>query len=307
MAFLPAPGEIPLHTVVNVASVPQRSPFRYPGGKTWLIPYVRLWLGSLQRAPEILVEPFGGGGIVALTAAAEGLAHKVIIAEIDEDVASVWQTMLGKDADWLMGEIIDLELSDKTVEAIFDQRTKSTRARALAAIVTNRINRGGIMAPGAGRVKNGENGKGLTSRWYPETLCRRIRDIAAMNERIEFVAGDGLHVLERTAHHSDAAFFVDPPYTVAGRRLYRHNEIDHVRLFDLAAALEGNLLMTYDDSKQIVHLAMERDLAVHWIPMKTTHHCQKMELLIGRDLTWLNQSAPAAEHVPECAARMSAG
>lgn len=24
--------------VVNVASVPQRSPFRYPGGKTWLVP-----------------------------------------------------------------------------------------------------------------------------------------------------------------------------------------------------------------------------------------------------------------------------
>ena len=23
--------------VVNVASVPQRSPFRYPGGKTWLV------------------------------------------------------------------------------------------------------------------------------------------------------------------------------------------------------------------------------------------------------------------------------
>lgn len=31
---------------VNVASVPQRSPFRYPGGKTWLVPYVRDWLAQ---------------------------------------------------------------------------------------------------------------------------------------------------------------------------------------------------------------------------------------------------------------------
>ena len=31
---------------VNVASVPQRSPFRYPGGKTWLIPHIRRWLTS---------------------------------------------------------------------------------------------------------------------------------------------------------------------------------------------------------------------------------------------------------------------
>jgi hypothetical protein len=30
--------------VVNVASVPKLSPFRYPGGKTWFIPYIRQWL-----------------------------------------------------------------------------------------------------------------------------------------------------------------------------------------------------------------------------------------------------------------------
>jgi len=29
---------------VNVASVPLRSPFRYPGGKTWLVPQLRSWL-----------------------------------------------------------------------------------------------------------------------------------------------------------------------------------------------------------------------------------------------------------------------
>ena len=32
---------------VNVAQVPQRSPLRYPGGKTWLIPHIRAWLGGL--------------------------------------------------------------------------------------------------------------------------------------------------------------------------------------------------------------------------------------------------------------------
>ena len=52
---------------VNVASVPQRSPFRYPGGKTWLIPYIRSWLASKQPGIGVLVEPFAGGGIVGLT------------------------------------------------------------------------------------------------------------------------------------------------------------------------------------------------------------------------------------------------
>jgi DNA adenine methylase len=49
--------------VVNVASVPQRSPFRYPGGKTWLVPYVRLWLSSITPPLQELMEPFAGGRI----------------------------------------------------------------------------------------------------------------------------------------------------------------------------------------------------------------------------------------------------
>ena len=65
--------------VVNVASVPQRSPFRYPGGKTWLIPQIRRWLDSLTRKPSLLVEPFAGGGIVGLTAAFERLADRVLL------------------------------------------------------------------------------------------------------------------------------------------------------------------------------------------------------------------------------------
>ena len=43
--------------VVNVASVPQRSPFRYPGGKTWLIPTVRDWLRQ-DNNKKNLIEPF---------------------------------------------------------------------------------------------------------------------------------------------------------------------------------------------------------------------------------------------------------
>src|SRR5881392_3351921 len=48
---------------VNVASVPQRSPFRYPGGKTWLVPYVRSWLRGRAIPTSVLVEPFAGGAI----------------------------------------------------------------------------------------------------------------------------------------------------------------------------------------------------------------------------------------------------
>src|SRR5947208_13379421 len=84
--------------IVNVASVPQRSPFRYPGGKTWFVPYLRSWLASLPRKPSVFVEPFAGGGIASLTAVMEGLADRAIMAELDSGVASVWKVVLSDDS-----------------------------------------------------------------------------------------------------------------------------------------------------------------------------------------------------------------
>ena len=75
--------------IVNVASVPMRSPFRYPGGKTWLVPWIRRWLRSKPCPVAELVEPFAGGAIVGLTAVFEELARKVTLVEVDYDVASV--------------------------------------------------------------------------------------------------------------------------------------------------------------------------------------------------------------------------
>ena len=87
---------------VNVSTVPQRSPLRYPGGKTWLIPHIREWL-SRSKA-HVLVEPFAGGGIVSLTAVMENLVDKAVMIERDQDVAALWKTALS-DTDDLIERI----------------------------------------------------------------------------------------------------------------------------------------------------------------------------------------------------------
>jgi len=115
-----------LTEIVNVASVPLRSPFRYPGGKTWLVPRVRQWLRALPERPARLVEPFAGGAIIGLTAAFENLADEVILVELDEDVASVWQTILGGDGEWLVERISALELSRDTARQIEDSANDPT-------------------------------------------------------------------------------------------------------------------------------------------------------------------------------------
>ena len=43
--------------LVNVASVRQLSLFRYPGGKTWLVPEARKWLKAKKDKPSEFIEP----------------------------------------------------------------------------------------------------------------------------------------------------------------------------------------------------------------------------------------------------------
>ena len=277
---------------VNVAQVPQRSPFRYPGGKTWLIPCIRQWLQAQPTGVTELIEPFAGGGIVSLTAIFEGLANHATLIELDEDVASVWMAILNGHGDWLADTIAEFKPTLPNIQALFAQQDKPLDLQALATLVRNRVARGGILAPGAGMVKHGENGKGLTSRWYPETLRRRILDIIERRKRFTFINGDGLKSLREYADRSDVAWFIDPPYTVAGKRLYRYSDIDHEELFDLASKAAGDVLITYDNAPEIRYLAAKYQFEARLISMKTTHHRAKTEILIGKSLAWLPTSLP---------------
>ena len=272
--------------VINVASVPHRSPFRYPGGKTWLVPYVRQWMRSLECRPFEFSEPFAGGGIVGLSVLFEGLAQKLTLVEIDENVASVWRTILSIQGERLASEITSFQLSAESVRACLSSKSTNQFDRAFQTIIRNRVQRGGIMAPGAGLVKQGENGRGLASRWYPKTLERRILAIFEDRHRIRFEQQDGIQFIRRNAKRNDIAFFIDPPYTVAGRRLYFHSGIDHQDLFRVVSSVKGDFLMTYDNAEPVRELAARFSLDTHAVPMKNTHHAIMSELLIGRDLSW---------------------
>jgi DNA adenine methylase len=239
----------PLAGPVNVASVPQRSLFRYPGGKTWLVPLFRQWMASLPEKPRILVEPFAGGGIIGLTAAFESLADEVLLVELDERVAAVWTTILDGHGEWLSQAILNFELTTASALQLLHSKPSNKKELALQTIVRNRTAHGGILADGAGVIKVGENGKGILSRWYPKTLSKRISAIQQVAHRIDFFQGDAFYVLEARKHESSATFFIDPPYTTGGK---------------------------------------SAGASTKPVAMKNTHHAEMKELLIGRDLTWLN-------------------
>lgn len=276
----------------NVASVPQRSPFRYPGGKTWLVPRFRQWMKSFEQTPKLLVEPFAGGGILSLTAAFENLSDKVLMVEIDDCVASVWETILSQETNWLIEKIQSFEMNVDSVKEVLSKKTDKRREKAFQTLVKNRAAHGGILADGAGIIKNGENGKGIHSRWYPATIAKRISAMQSVSHKIEFIKADAFEIIEKYHTDKTAVFFIDPPYTAggkkAGSRLYNHFSIDHNQLFDLCRKIQGDFLMTYDNAQEVQTMAKKHGFETKAIPMKNTHHAKLNELLIGKNLNWTN-------------------
>ena len=96
-----------------------------------------------------------------------------------------------------------------------------------------------------------------------------------------------LLVIANYVNRADIAFFIDPPYKQASRRLYKHWDINHEKLFRLMGRAKGDVLMTYDDTREVRELATRYGFQVKTIPMRTSHHMKKKELMISRDFDWM--------------------
>ena len=268
------------------------SPFRYPGGKSWLVPYIKQWLA--RKDVGLFVEPFVGGGAISLAVAYRQWARHVVMCEVDPAVAAIWNAVLNGDADWLQKRITSFKLTKKSLIEQLAGRGREPRTLAFRTLLRNRTSHGGLLTQGSALLKKGENGKGIQSRWYPQTLAARLTKIKTFRDKITFVEGDGVQLLESLSNAKKCFFFLDPPYTSgsisAGGRMYDHHLIDNARLFSLAKRMSGEFLMSYDDTREIRLMAKAHGFQVRKVAMRTRHHVAAEELLVCRDFGWLSRA-----------------
>ena len=222
-----------------------------------------------------------------LTAVMEGLSARTLMVDLDRDVAAFWRAALSHGNE-LTARVRDFKPTRERIEKIAQAAPRDVINHGFRTLVLNRTRRGGVLAHGASLVKSGENGNGVLSRWYPDTLCKRLEAISRHAESLTFYEGDGVSLLADLADRENSCFFIDPPYTAkggkrAGKRLYTHNAVEHHKLFEILASSGANFLMTYDCSSEIISLVLRYRFNAAVVKMKNSHHAKLPELVITRE------------------------
>ncbi len=205
------------------------------------------------------------------------------MAELDHDVAAFWHASLNHGVK-LCDRVATFEATRESVDRLSRSCPRDVVEHGFRTLVLNRTRRGGILAQGASLNRMGENGKGVASRWYPDTLTRRLQEIANYADRIGFCETDGNKLLDLLPSGGDAVVFVDPPYTAgrkrAGKRLYACHEMDHDGLFQRLADSGMDFLMTYNRAQEIEALIRKHGFHAVQVMMKNAHHARIPELVI---------------------------
>jgi DNA adenine methylase len=244
------------------------SPLRYPGGKRRLMPYVAATLEANGLRPDLFVEPFTGGGSVALELLATGRVEKIGLAERDPYVASFWQTVFF-DSDWLCSRVRSIEVSLAKWEWMKRTEFTTIRNQAIACLFLNRTSFNGALNGRAGPIggKAQRSSYKIDCRFPRERLVRRIRACARLADKVAFVrlasALDVVADVHREFQEDSVFFYFDPPFWAKSSRLYRYsfNTADHEQLATALRYLEKPYLLSYDPAPEVERLYQQHDKA----------------------------------------------
>ncbi len=212
--------------------------------------------------PKLFVEPFAGGAAVALQLLNNRLVDSIALGERDPLVACFWKIVF-KDPEWLIEQISKIPVSLRKWKFFRSNTFQTDRERALACLFLNRTSFSGILASTAGPIggQQQESPYTIDCRFPVKTLAKRIRQAAALGERVSFVQradwAETIARVESLGHkRRDVFYYLDPPFYRKAERLYRFCfiESDHKRLYDVLMKLKAPWLLSYDPAKPIMEM-----------------------------------------------------
>lgn len=241
-----SPGEI-THPFANSR---YQSPLRYPGAKSSLAPTLRRLIetasaSSAMGTVDLLVEPFAGGASASLRMVTDGVVERVLLADKDPLVATMWQ-VAASDTENLIDRLTDewtnhVRHGGERAVSRWDywrdrpESTDSAQGRldaAVRCIFLNRTTFSGILHGKAGPIGGRAQASdyGIQCRWPHDNLVSRLRLVGELYSRGRLVdvwcrdwreTMDGVSESYKTLLPSRVVAYLDPPYLDKSSRLYR--------------------------------------------------------------------------------------
>ncbi|KAF4559231.1 MULTISPECIES: DNA adenine methylase [Pseudomonas] len=240
------------------------SPLRYPGGKARFAPFI----AEVMRANGLdgghYLEPFAGGAGVALELLFDGHASHVHINDLDPAVHAFWSAVTS-DSEGLLRLLRDTPITmdewHRLRQVMLDQDPSlSITERGFATLFVNRTNRSGILKGGVigGKAQTGTYK--LDARFNKDMIAARLDRIAQHAHNITVHQEDAYSLLSRASEllPDRSLIYLDPPYYVKGRDLYRnfYKHDDHLQIAQLlqSPGFMRQWVVSYDSAPEICEM-----------------------------------------------------
>lgn len=234
------------------------SPLRYPGGKYKLYKYIAELIKSNNC--NTYIEPFCGGGAVALELLFNNVVKSIIINDYDYTIYCFWDSVLHR-TDEFIEKVLQIDVSieewykQKAVRKDLDNY--DSLEIGFSTFFLNRTNRSGIIdkaGPIGGFSQQGNYP--INCRFNKERLVTKIKKIGDKRDYIKVYNLEALDFIDNIIMNTRKTFtFFDPPYYGKGPELYTnfYSHGDHVNLAHtiLKKLKSRNWIVTYDNINTI--------------------------------------------------------
>lgn len=236
------------------------TPLRYPGGKASFAPFIALLMERNGLKGGHYLEPYAGGAGVALELLFHGHAEHVHINDLDPAIYAFWVAVT-QDSDALLDL---LDSTPITMDEWFKWRSvlrgdipASSVERGFATLFMNRTNRSGILKAGVIGGKEQSGSYKLDARFKKDVIAARVKKVAQYADDITVYCEDALSLLKRSEEFlpDNSLIYLDPPYYVKGKGLYR-NFYEHDDHLAIAKTLQSQdykvpWVVSYDNATEI--------------------------------------------------------
>lgn len=269
------------------------SPLRYPGGKALLTAYVSGVIEENLLSGCTLYEPYAGGASVSLELLRLGFVARAVLIERDPLVYAFWWSVF-HDTEALCNAIAACPVTIQTWQALQSTRDVDNPHASnftllqlgAAGLFFNRTNFSGII--GAGPI-GGESQKSIYKidcRFNKERIISKIKTLARFSDRISIHFGDAIEFLRLNTERISADFsfvYIDPPYYLQGKKLYRHSysDRDHATLAEFIRTQGYPWLLSYDDHPRIRELYANNQMQPIYLDYKVKSNRTAQELVIS--------------------------